>query len=465
MDALQEEVHYHFFKRTEVENLRIEFPAGSLAETKAWQGIMKDKASREQAFKSGFVADMTRVLPLPDGVIQWILQELLYEKQAQLSLAYVCAIDVHLESTPGSLETLRSALLDMAGREDSTSPLETRSSINTDGHEQPNNSNLLTAVRWCSVLIGKIAKTLATMEQRSWLHILMLVLLDRGVQEDVAVKTEVQHSLAALMDAVPADKLDATIRHVGLSTIASVTNPILVYRLLSSLPSLNGAMHAFKRRLALSCFMKSGDYLSDSLDRVTITSSISALLKKSGKFKIRESTDYAVTGARIGILDIAVSAGFSDFSFLPDTDVEMADTPVMGNGRRRPPDQEEVEFNEAIDALVAELRMVMSNIRDVGAAHMQRTECKGMIEKLAYRLEYAARTRPKPKKNVFGGAGTGTGTGAGNDGLFQAFLQKKNEVQYAEETKSDDGAGTAVVNVESRTRRRTTEAHLQSKGG
>lgn len=200
----------------------------------------------------------------------------------------------------------------------------------------------------------------------------------------------------------------------------------------------------FKRRLALAYFTKNKDYLTDKLDREGITSTVTLQLQKSTRFKVREDTDFAVLGARIGILDIAIGAGFSDFSFLAaqgEEAVGQADTAVTKGLSRRPPlGEQETAFIEAIDGLVAELRLLASYIRDVGAAHMRRTECKGMIEKLAYRLEYGVRTRAKRKKGVFGGGGGGTGSsnvfrnfmskqqGCGAEGTAESELKAKDEM-------------------------------------
>lgn len=225
------------------------------------------------------------------------------------------------------------------------------------------------------------------------------------------------------------------IRAVGLNILTSVPNPILIHRLLSSLPSSSSETQIFKRRLALSYFMKSEDYLVDSLDNVSITAKVAALLHRNIKFKIRENTDYEGMTARIGILDIAIGAGFSDFDFLIQ-DTGPIDNPVVSDkmGRRPPPSEEEKAFNEAIDSVVAELRLITSNIRDAGAAHMQRIECKGMLDRVSYRLEYAARTRPKPKKSAFG-------RGSGGPEAFKGFLLSRVELQQ------DGGAESSDLSV------------------
>lgn len=180
--------------------------------------------------------------------------------------------------------------------------------------------------------------------------------------------------------------------------------------------------------------MKSQEYLNDSLDRVATTAKVAAHLKRSVKFKIRDKTDYEDLRARIGILDIAMGNGFSDFSFLPNED--KADTPVVGNGLARapPPSWEETGFNEAIDSVVDELRNITSNIRNTGAANMQRLECKGMLDQLRYRLEYGVRTRAKPKRGPFNDAG-------GAKAMFQGYFQKREGQQDGGAELADGSSG------------------------
>ena len=56
---------------------------------------------------------------------------------------------------------------------------------------------------------------------------------------------------------------------------------------------------------------------------------------------------------------------------------------------------------------------------------MRRTECKGAIDRLAVRLEYGLRTRPKPKKGVFGSEKVLGGTEAGVGGFLERFLKMR----------------------------------------
>lgn len=58
-------------------------------------------------------------------------------------------------------------------------------------------------------------------------------------------------------------------------------------------------------------------------------------------------------------------------------------------------------FNDDVEVLVAQIRAIEERIIDSGASHMRRTVAKEAARRLAYRLEYAVRTREKVKRDVF----------------------------------------------------------------
>jgi hypothetical protein len=182
--------------------------------------------------------------------------------------------------------------------------------------------------------------------------------------------------------------------HVGQRIRSHMANPILVHRLIFFLPSSTMASHGFKRRLGLASFMKSNAYLTNDLDDISTMKSLIRYLHENKSFKIRDDTDFYKLGARFGTLDVAMGAGLSGFEFCT------SDRTIQSEDRQAR--EGEGDFNSALDDVVKELRSVAFNIRDSGAAHIRRTECKTAIEKLSYRLEFAARTRPKAKQGLFG---------------------------------------------------------------
>jgi hypothetical protein len=165
-----------------------------------------------------------------------------------------------------------------------------------------------------------------------------------------------------------------------------------------------GASHGFKRRLGLASFLKSNTHLTDDLDDLATLKSLTTYLRENKTFKIRDNTDFHKLGARFDTLDLAIGVGLSRFEFCSEETTTKTNNSVKTDTAKSkvPPSEDENNLNSAIDEVVAELRSIAFNIRDSGATHMRRTECKTAIEKLSYRLEFAARTRPKRKKGIFG---------------------------------------------------------------
>ena len=212
------------------------------------------------------------------------------------------------------------------------------------------------------------------------------------------------------------------IEHVGQRVRAHIPNPILIQHLIGYLPSYMGASHGFKRRLGLASFLKSNTYLTDNLDDLATMNLLTTWLHEKKNFKIRENTDFHKLAARFDTLDVAIGAGLSRFEFRSEENTIKTDSPVNTGTvtSRLPPSVEESNFNSAIDEVVAELRSIAFNIRDSGATHMRRTECKTAIEKLSYRLEFAARTRPRPKRGMFG-------TAEGTSDVIRSFVTRREQ--------------------------------------
>lgn len=257
----------------------------------------------------------------------------------------------------------------------------------------------------------------------------MLLLVDPQLEQNLDTQAALQDCIASLFEAdTTPSVLTASVRpnfiyaattkkkkpmltisqieDVGQRIRAQISNPILVHRLVCLLPSSTATSHTFKRRMAMATFMKSNSYLSNALEDTSTMALVALYLRENQSFKITRETDFHKLGARFGILDVALGAGASKFEFRTSEATAKADSPVSAEvtTSRLPPSDEEGEFNAAIDEVMAELRSIAFNIRDPGATHMRRTECKTAIEKLSYRLEFAARTRPKPKKGIFGAA-------------------------------------------------------------
>ncbi|THZ29729.1 hypothetical protein D6C91_01444 [Aureobasidium pullulans] len=407
-DVLEKRVEYPFFRHADIRAHTTKLFPATAASEEGWTSSLRDESVRDELFRAGFVADMARVSALPDEVVQWILSELLQDLEASLANSYVSALENSFSNTSFTTDSLRRQFLLRAGREDLEPDLfSDLPSMPPPAHQRPYVESTPVDAKWACLLLDSLANRLHVAERRSWLTILMLLLVDPQLEQRLDTLSSLQTCISTLLEADAASSTSATtIEHVGQRIRAHIPNPILIQRLIGLLPSSTAVTHMFKRRLGLASFMKSNTYLTNELDDVSTMNLLSLYLHENRAFKIQQESDFHKLGSRFETLDIIIGLGTSRFGFCGDEATNKTDSPISTENAttRQALSEEETNFNSAIDKVVAELRAIAFNIRDSGAAHMRRTECKTAIEKLSYRLEFSARTRPKPKKGIFGAA-------------------------------------------------------------
>lgn len=111
--------------------------------------------------------------------------------------------------------------------------------------------------------------------------------------------------------------------------------------------------------------------------------------------------DYSRLCALIQILDIALADGGRPLSF---TDPN-----------------HEANFNAKVDLLADRVNAISSAIPDGGTTHLRRSEAKETLRTLYPRLQYAVRTKPPPKHNVFASKSEETQRSAS---VMKNFLKK-----------------------------------------
>ncbi|KAK5009011.1 hypothetical protein LTR28_003176 [Elasticomyces elasticus] len=370
-DVLDEDAAFHFFVREqEAERKRLPFPVGHLS-SHGLSEMFKDPIGRAQACVTGFAADMAALQALPDEVLSWMINEERKTSRGNLHPVYNTSRIYYLE--------------------------------------------------------------LSFDAQRFSLVALLLLSIDEGILPDGGLRDTIEDAIAAVVDSMPDAEMENTTESIANLVRTSIPHLTLQHTVLTSVPSFTARLHAMKRQLALEFVLgypedREEGHGSRQPTDVGLFDDLGVLLDKL-EYAINERTDYAVLAARISMMDIAISAGFSEPAFfattasLPrtknsDTETEPelersgSEKPVnrflsASVSALPPPSPEEQAFNLAVDSLVQHLRQTASQIRDSGASHMRRTEAKSALEGLACRLEYAVRTRPKPKKGVFGSAAQG----------------------------------------------------------
>ena len=126
-----------------------------------------------------------------------------------------------------------------------------------------------------------------------------------------------------------------------------------------------------------------------------------ALHLEGPQFIISNAMDYSHLAAAIGTLSIAIDRG---------------DPPSSPWATEK-----EKAFNRDIDALSLKINTMFTDIVDKGASHMGRTEAKELLEAFQYWLSYGVRTKPPPKKSLFGDS---TFHGIADRHIMEAFVEK-----------------------------------------
>lgn len=178
----------------------------------------------------------------------------------------------------------------------------------------------------------------------------------------------------------------------------TITDATLRLRLLQNIHASSHRLILLRRRFALACFFQDIGYLSQQAEDTIDLRDIARHLD-SPQFMTNNETDYAELAAAIGILSIAIDCG--DPPPLPCATAEKA-------------------FNRDIDVLSLKIKSMFADIVDTGASHMRRTEAKEALEAFQYRLSYGVRTKPPPKKSLFGDS---TVESAAERHMMEAFVE------------------------------------------
>ena len=137
----------------------------------------------------------------------------------------------------------------------------------------------------------------------------------------------------------------------------------------------------FRQRLALSFFFQDPQYFSAEPEDLIDFRSI-AIHLENPRYTINSATDYSALAASIDILSIAVGCG----------------NPLSPDAAK----EDKAAFDRDVDILATKIRAMFTQIIDTSASHMKRTEAKEILESFHSRLLFAVRTKPPPKKKVFG---------------------------------------------------------------
>jgi hypothetical protein len=391
-----------------------------------WREALEDDDSRNRTFLSGFMGEVWSYGCVPEEIIQWTFDSIVQEPQKELRRSYVQAFKhvkpewVHTHACPSTIERIFlriGASQQSVSCEDLIEPVE----LSSKTHDSPEYRYLLSMIE----MLMAMAPHLEVSAREKLLAILARLTLDAHVMGDARVSVAVEDGLSELME-LSTQKDDLAVARSFVADFGTrLTDPTLQAQLLSHVLCTSSLASHIRIQLAHRFLLgtnsgSEADLASWSIDITTLTHYLD-----SGPFNttVRSPSkrpDYTNMTALTYLLDIAIADGGRPTSF--DSRAE------------------EVVFNRKVDKLADRIKAIFASIADTGASHMRRTEAKEALQALHYRLLYAVRTEPRPKKNVFGGRdGEEYRAEERSKGFMTKFLARKKDKKFSQ------GAGQELV--------------------
>lgn len=390
--ALSSERCFSFFQRagsidwTDQGTHKYKFPNRDLPQD-LWS--LRNTESRDRAYLTGQVGDMAISGQLPNSVLKWTFESIAFEHNDDLRRSYIqCLADVTKQWTRTNLSSqdIQNVFVTLGANSDAT----------RDGVDiVPNRKHASSGRRHdpkylLSVLdmFDAVAEDLDFESLSKLSSMLTRLSLDDEAMDGGQVSTATENLLSRLLELPNRQSRLHVAERILIDMCNNLKDSYLQARLL--LHILPTSSLAARLRLALAQVFLIPDCIP-SLDLSEPPAlSLPTLLEqfRSATFDFAHRSNdnpinYTEISALTHILDTAISDGG-----LPSTFATLA---------------EEKAFNQQVDELADRVNVIFSSIADTGASHIRRTEAKEALGILQKRLLYSVRTRPRPKKSVFGG--------------------------------------------------------------
>ncbi|TLD06801.1 hypothetical protein E2P81_ATG10261, partial [Venturia nashicola] len=378
-EVLKGEETFHFFLNETQNWTDTVFPTSGLE--KYGLDFLRDESKRQHACTSGFLALVASQQGLPEPLVIWMHNKIFSETSEQLC-----------EST--QVKRYADAEESMTIEDGSFVPRSLKYTLKT---------------------MAVLAPHTSLVDQACALAELILLNNDENVRGNMDIQSSIEHSMHAILASNASDEsLQAVYRETTRQTLhASSISRHLLSRAIVSIPATTSALQQLRRKLSLHILLDAS--IDEDIDVTSPSTGVRLLLrmKRHDSFSITETTNYTLLHSLIDLVDIAIDVGFSDLSFLNQNDQTsdqngLRAKSVFGHAITAQSPAEK-SFNAQIDDIVSHLRSMCSKIRDAGTSHLKRTEAKSALERLIVRLDYAVRTKPRPRKGVFDRAGAGAG--------------------------------------------------------
>lgn len=366
--ALEDEEKFYFFDGVKHNVVDEDFP-DALDGEPTWIEKLRRERWRIQACLSGFAAESARKDGLPPAVQMWMAQRLIHDKRDDVCEAYISV-----------LETCQLSL-----SEESWLPLFHKSGSIASGDAQSRYPHRLEYV----LRLAQHISSARIDQSAAILRDLIFATLDASLEQHASSRFAIEDCIQNIIDQVPADSRKTFYHSLESRIIASEFSTAVKCRAVAAIPARSESSYTVRRLLATRLVLdgldpiETGHLFSQLPAQPQCADGILLQLKTAPEFSISETTDYGLLNLLIQVLEIAIGNGFDQ----PGVDKSSKDFTK--------------QFNAQIDGFIDQLNIMESRIRDAGTTHLRRTQAKSAIERLAKRLEYGIRTKPRPRKGVF----------------------------------------------------------------
>jgi hypothetical protein len=386
-------------------------------ESESWLECLKDSASRNRAYISGFVAEKAAEGNVPDDLLTWTFNSIAREPRDDLRKAFVGVFKAvrqrwgHTNLTPSLIQQTFCQLGADPAMVRCSGEIKTQSKAPADYNATVNNQLPCTI----ETLLG--LATDMTQETFSYfIKLLMRLAIDTHLMRSTHMCVVVEDTISSLLGhsegRISTSAAEGILNDIGLRVKAPYLQTQALKHVLPTSPSAaslriqlaNIFLHGADDENAIHFYQSS---LGISLQQLTTH-------LQDPRYDVSRSTrhntpfDYSTLSSSIYIFDAALANGGRPSTF-PDPPTERA-------------------FNRQVDILAERVKSIITSIADTGASHMRRTEAKEALNALHFRLLYGVRTKPRPKKSVFGGRDGGEYRAEERSkGMMQQFLERRKE--------------------------------------
>lgn len=398
VEALHATDNYYFFLDDEPLFQDSPFPVNSLP-NEPWSKLYATDTSREQACVSGLAAEMVLHFPLPMAVTNWMAQQLLHERNDALCEAYVGI----LEASSSHNESLSDTIASLSSMYKTRSLFENNWKAPVRRGLPAGLKYVLRVVQSRAPAVDDVAPDAAPIKTIEAFLDLAMMNLDDLVRKNLNLSSTLMKCIEDLLDSLSETSFEKLVPGVlAVLDDSERELPIQLHcRLIASLPARTTRSYHLRRRLALDVLLpKDERRKAESSERNWLETILKAL-ESGQQFNIGDATDYALLMALINVADIAVSAGFTGYDALHPSQASSEKSSLSIYAGPPPVSQAAKIHNRQIDAIVSELEYMKSRIQHESTS-LCRQELKAALERVTARLGTSVRTRPKPKKQIFG---------------------------------------------------------------